>query len=261
MSTQLDCFVIFETEIYLSSSYQLQGCTRTKPGWRRQGETSCWWGRPPPSIGGAEARWDRWRGRTPTQRGGGGPENGICDCAAFGYLRLDMACISHPMEVSHDTLPSEDLILCVSVWVCRGGVCTSPKWPLVTDQVTKWPSDLMVMRGESEACRDEMDQRSQSQGTHLGVQFLFEMIMFHMLTLGALDVAKTHCRSANWHKVSWLGKHTVHTRLQGRRAGRQRLMVRQPRRRMWMGRHACKHKGEHQEGLQAQNNYTKGLQT
>ena len=55
------------------------------------------------------------------------------------------------------------------------------------------PSDLMVMCGESEACRDKMDQRSHSQGTHLGEQFLFEMMMYHILTLGALDVAKAHC--------------------------------------------------------------------
>ena len=58
-----------------------------------------------------------------------------------------------------------------------------------------------------------------------------------------------------------VGKHTQHTRLQGRRAGRQRLMVRQPRRRMWIGRHACKYQGKHQEGRQTQNNYTKGPQT
>ena len=53
----------------------------------------------------------------------------------------------------------------------------------------------MVMCGESEACRDKMDQRSHSQGTHLGGVVLFEMIIYHMLALGALDVAKAHCGS------------------------------------------------------------------
>ena len=69
----------------------------------------------------------------------------------------------------------------------------------------------MVMRGESEACRDEMDQRSQSQGTHLGVQFLFEMIMFHMLTLGALDNAKAYCGSIKRHNMSVGWGNTLYT--------------------------------------------------
>ena len=51
----------------------------------------------------------------------------IWDCAAFGHLRLDMACISHPMAVSFDTLPSEGLLLCVTVCECKWGVYTSQK--------------------------------------------------------------------------------------------------------------------------------------
>ena len=53
--------------------------------------------------------------------------------AGFGIVLLlatywlDMACVSHPREVSHDRLPSEALLLCVSVCGCRGGVYTSQK--------------------------------------------------------------------------------------------------------------------------------------
>ena len=134
MSTQLDCFVIFETEIYLSSSCQLvQICQseriRIKDalGPNLDGD-----GKEKPPAGGEDlsrVEVEQGQGETCGQAGDQLREAVEDLRAGFGifllWARFDMACIKHPMEVTHDTLPSEALLLCVSVCECRGGGCTS----------------------------------------------------------------------------------------------------------------------------------------
>ena len=51
-----------------------------RPGWRWSARTSCWWGTPLPSRGGAAGGWGRCRTRRPARRGGATPGNkDVCE--------------------------------------------------------------------------------------------------------------------------------------------------------------------------------------
>ena len=110
MSTQLDCFVIFETENYLSSSCQLvQICQSEQIRFKDAGGPNLDGdGKEKPPAGGEDlsrVEVEQGQGETGGQAGDQLREAVEDLRAGFGILllwaRFVMTCISHPMEVSH----------------------------------------------------------------------------------------------------------------------------------------------------------------